>query len=99
MSWIRKRLGPAAKALAASEIASFADSSAVAVVGFFPSNTDATFKIFESIASGLDEVPFGVSFDAEAAKGEILIKIHLPSIDLSVKRFVDLLHFTPPPRP
>jgi protein disulfide-isomerase A1 len=72
VSWINKRLGPAAKKIQASEVASFGDASNVAVVGFFASETDAAFKAYETVATSLDEVPFAVCFDAEAAKANSL---------------------------
>ena len=75
MTWITKRLGPAAKTLAAGEVEAFSSASEVAAVGFFAADDSASLDAFSGVALNLDEVPFAYTTDAEAAAG-MPIKLH-----------------------
>ena len=69
MTWITKRLGPAAKTLAAGEVEAFASATEVAAVGFFAADDSESLNAYSAVALNLDEVPFAFTTDAEAAAG------------------------------
>ncbi len=74
MSWINKRLGPAAKTLSShAEIDAFVEGNKVSVIGFFHSSQDDGFLAFEAAATSFDDVAFAFIVDAEAGAGLIRI--------------------------
>lgn len=69
VSWVKKKTGPAAKALDSVDDANtFKDSADVVVVGFFKDADAAEAKAFLDVAGGMDDVPFGISSDAAVLK-------------------------------
>merc|ERR1711976_807529 len=64
VSWVEKKTGPPAKALAnAEESKAFVDGKAVAVIGCFKDETTDAAKAYLSAASNLDDIPFGITGD------------------------------------
>merc|ERR1711963_140086 len=64
VSWVEKKTGPPAKALAnADEAAAFTEGKNVAVVGCFADETTDAAKAFLAVASSLDDLPFGIMAD------------------------------------
>jgi len=69
ISWLEKKTGPPAKTLDTVEAAkAFIDEAEVAVVGFFKDVESADAKVFLSVASGMDDYPFGIASDAAVLK-------------------------------
>lgn len=73
ISWLEKKTGPPAKALETVEAAkAFIEDNKIAVIGFFKDATSAAAKQFLSVASNMDDYPFGiVSEDAVTAEYEV----------------------------
>jgi len=68
VSWLLKKTGPAAKTLAtAEEVKQFQEESEVAVVGFFKDADSEAAKEFLKSAGGIDEYPFALVSNADAA--------------------------------
>merc|ERR1711992_504989 len=64
VSWVEKKTGPPAKALAnAEESKAFVDGKSVAVIGCFKDETTDAAKAYLSVASNLDDIPFGITGD------------------------------------
>ncbi|CAB3363638.1 Hypothetical predicted protein [Cloeon dipterum] len=64
VSWLKKKTGPAAKALESVDAAKdFIEGSNVGVVGFFKDQTTDGAKAFLSAASAIDDHPFGITSD------------------------------------
>merc|ERR1711863_152743 len=64
ISWVEKKTGPPAKALAgADEAKAFVDGKTVAVIGCFKDETTDAAKAFLAVASNLDDLAFGVTGD------------------------------------
>merc|ERR1712241_1129548 len=64
ISWVEKKTGPPAKALAGADDAkAFVDGKDVAVVGCFSDETTDGAKAFLGAASNLDDLAFGVTGD------------------------------------
>ena len=64
ISWVEKKTGPPAKALAGAEDAkAFVEGKDVAVVGCFSDETTDGAKAFLSAASSMDDIPFGITGD------------------------------------
>lgn len=62
VNWLLKKTGPPATDLATVEAAKkFIDGANVAVVGFFKDQSGDLAKTFLTIASGIDDIPFGIS--------------------------------------
>merc|ERR1712051_458467 len=62
VSWVEKKTGPPAKALAGAEDAmAFVEGKNVAVIGCFADETTDGAKAFLGAASAMDDIPFGVS--------------------------------------
>merc|ERR1711881_464189 len=65
-SWILKKTGPAATELADVDAAkAFQDGSDVVVVGYF---ADKDSEAFIKVADSIDDIPFGITKDADVAK-------------------------------
>merc|ERR1712038_853644 len=64
VSWVEKKTGPAAKALAGAEDAkAFVEGKDVAVIGCFKEETTVGAKAFLAAASSMDDVAFGITGD------------------------------------
>merc|ERR1712020_580140 len=64
VSWVEKKTGPPAKALAGAEDAkAFVEGKTVAVIGCFADETTDGAKAFLGAASSMDDIPFGISGD------------------------------------
>merc|ERR1712012_1455080 len=79
VSWVEKKTGPPAKALAnADEAAAFTEGKNVAVVGFFKDQENEAAKNFLAVASSLDDLPFGIMADCSgydvSGEGVVVIK-------------------------
>lgn len=69
VSWLEKRLGPAAKTLTTvEETKALIDSKDVVVIGFFKDEKSAAAKAFLEAASSVDDIPFGISTNEEVMK-------------------------------
>ncbi|XP_050514158.1 protein disulfide-isomerase-like [Diabrotica virgifera virgifera] len=82
VNWLAKKTGPPAKDLSSVEAAKeFIEGHNVVVVGFFSEQTTSNevAKNFLKVASGLDDIPFGISADQavrdefEAADNSIVL--------------------------
>merc|ERR1711862_923559 len=71
VSWVEKKTGPPAKALAnAEEGTAFAEGKTVAVVGCFKDETTDAAKAFLAVASNMDDIPFGITGECSDVEGE-----------------------------
>merc|ERR1711902_390469 len=71
VSWVEKKTGPPAKALAnAEEVTAFAEGKTVAVVGCFKDETTDAAKAFLAVASNMDDIPFGITGECSDVEGE-----------------------------
>jgi len=68
VSWVEKKTGPAAKAIATVEEAkAFAEGLDVAIIGFFKDQETAACKAFLGAAGSLDDYQFGITGDEAVA--------------------------------
>merc|ERR1712088_662525 len=68
VSWLEKKTGPPALALASVEEATaFVAGKDVAVIGVFPDQTTDAAKAFLAAASSIDDIPFAITSSAEVA--------------------------------
>lgn len=64
VSWVEKKTGPPAKALAGADDAkAFVEGKNVAVIGCFADETTDGAKAFLGAASSMDDIPFGITGD------------------------------------
>merc|ERR1711910_60802 len=64
VSWVEKKTGPPAKALAGADDAkAFVEGKDVAVIGCFADQTTEGAKAFLGAASSMDDIPFGITGD------------------------------------
>jgi len=71
VSWVEKKTGPPAKALAnAEEVAAFTEGKNVAVVGCFKDEATDAAKAFLAVASNMDDIPFGITAECADVEGE-----------------------------
>merc|ERR1712176_701358 len=71
VSWVEKKTGPPAKALAnAEEVTAFTEGKNVAVVGCFKDETTDAAKAFLAVASNMDDIPFGITTECADVEGE-----------------------------
>merc|ERR1712209_379147 len=71
VSWVEKKTGPPAKALAnADEAAAFTEGKNVAVVGCFKDETTDAAKAFLAVASNMDDIPFGITGECSDVEGD-----------------------------
>merc|ERR1712088_368943 len=64
VSWVEKKTGPPAKAIAGAEEAkAFVEGKDVAVIGCFADETTDGAKAFLGAASSMDDIPFGITGD------------------------------------
>jgi len=81
VSWVEKKTGPPAKALANLEEAkAFVEGKSVAIIGFFDDETSDAAKAFLSVAGSLDDFQFGISGAADVraeykVEGEAVVLI------------------------
>merc|ERR1711990_737272 len=64
VSWVEKKTGPAAKAIAGAEEAkAFVEGKDVAVIGCFKDETTDAAKGYLAAAGMMDDIPFGITGD------------------------------------
>merc|ERR1712241_1164794 len=64
VSWVEKKTGPPAKAIAGAEEAkAFVEGKDVAVIGCFKEESSVAAKAFLGAASSMDDIPFGITGD------------------------------------
>jgi len=65
VAWLKKKTGPACKTLTtADEVKAFAETNEVVVIGLFKDLTGKDAQLYESVAQKMDDIPFGISSDA-----------------------------------
>ncbi|XP_067914550.1 protein disulfide-isomerase [Heterodontus francisci] len=66
INWLKKRMGPAADTISEADAAEkLVESSEVVVIGFFKDVEGNDAKIFLQAAEAFDEVPFGITSEAD----------------------------------
>lgn len=69
VSWLKKKTGPACKQLSsADDVKAFADTNDVVVIGLFKDASSKDAAAYEAVAQKLDDVPFGISSNADVNK-------------------------------
>lgn len=69
IAWLKKKTGPACKTLTTGDdVTAFAETNDVVVVGLFNDVTSKEAAAFEAVAQKMDDVPFGISTDADVKK-------------------------------
>lgn len=69
VNWLRKKTGPPCIALKDVDGAKkFVEKDDVVVIGFFKDDKSADAKAFEEAASGIDDIPFGITSEADLFK-------------------------------
>jgi len=67
VNWLKKKTGPPAAALADKDACkAFIEKDDVVVVGFFKDQESAGAEAFKKAAAGIDDIPFGITSDADA---------------------------------
>merc|ERR1712172_118227 len=76
ISWVEKKTGPPAAALADAEaVKTFVEGKTVAVLGCFKDETTGAAKAFLAAASNIDDMPFGITGDCSdyGVEGEAVV--------------------------
>merc|ERR1712018_73274 len=76
ISWVEKKTGPPAAALADAEaVKTFVEGKTVAVLGCFKDETTDAAKAFLAAASNIDDMPFGITGDCSeyGVEGEAVV--------------------------
>ena len=69
VAWLKKKTGPACKPLnAGSEVTDFSETNDVVVIGLFKDASSKEAQAFEAVAQKMDDVPFGISSNADVNK-------------------------------
>ncbi|ESO84205.1 hypothetical protein LOTGIDRAFT_184255 [Lottia gigantea] len=69
VNWLKKKTGPPAAAIkSVAEGTKFIDGNDVVVIGFFKDEDSTAAKAFKNVASGNDDVPFGITSDDSVFK-------------------------------
>merc|ERR1711992_322534 len=79
ISWVEKKTGPPAAALADAEaVKTFVEGKTVAVLGCFKDETTDAAKAFLAAASNIDDLPFGITGDCSEygvdGEGVVVVK-------------------------
>merc|ERR1711902_451058 len=78
VSWVEKKTGPPAAALADAEaVKTFVEGKTVAVLGCFKDETTDAAKAFLAAASNIDDMPFGITGDCSeyGVEGEAVVVV------------------------
>merc|ERR1712172_193111 len=78
ISWVEKKTGPPAAALADAEaVKTFVEGKTVAVLGCFKDETTDAAKAFLAAASNIDDMPFGITGDCSehGVEGEAVVVV------------------------
>merc|ERR1712020_408675 len=82
VSWLEKKTGPPALALASVEEATaFVAGKYVAVIGVFADQTTDAAKAFLAAAANIDDIPFAITSSAEVAMNtekNVLVEFYAP---------------------
>jgi protein disulfide-isomerase A1 len=77
ISWLNKKLGPAATTLTDEEaVKNLVDSKDVVVIGFFTDPESDEAKAFTTAASGIDDIPFGIVSNQEVLNAYKIVGPH-----------------------
>merc|ERR1712037_478812 len=81
VSWLEKKTGPPALALASVEEATaFVAGKDVAVIGVFADQTTDAAKAYLAAAASIDDIPFAITSSAEAAVAAFIAGESLPLV-------------------